>query len=208
MNELLVKRVKAGMVQGTQNMKDSTDDELLEASKAGNARAFKILVERYESRVAATIIAMIGRGPEADDLGQETFIRFYKNLHKFRKQSSIGTYITRIAMNLTITEIRRRKRRRSEPLDAIPAEYLIQEGRDAAQYEEANSVQIQNMIQLAISKLSEKHRAVVVLRLFNNYSTAETADILSIPMGTVMSRLKRAQEKLKNMILPKLEEVE
>ena len=69
-------------------------------------------MRRYESKVAATVVGMLGAGNEADDVGQETFIRFYNALKNFREEASVGTYITRIAINLSLNELRRRKRRR------------------------------------------------------------------------------------------------
>jgi len=62
--------------------------------------------------VAATVIGMLGHCPEAEDIGQETFIRFYKSLDKFRGDASVGTYLTRIAINLSLNEIKRRRRQR------------------------------------------------------------------------------------------------
>ena len=88
-----------------------TDTELIEATQNGHPQAFQMLVERYESRVASTIIGMLGDSPEADDIGQETFIRFYRNLGNFKGQAGVGTYITRIAINLSLNEIKRHKRR-------------------------------------------------------------------------------------------------
>ena len=94
------------------DLKHQSDEELLRVSREGNVAAFGELVRRYESKVAATVIGMLGKCDEADDIGQETFIRFYHALKSFRGDSSIGTYITRIAMNLSLNEIRRRERRR------------------------------------------------------------------------------------------------
>jgi RNA polymerase sigma-70 factor (ECF subfamily) len=77
-----------------------TDEQLIQASKQGDEQAFKELIRRHESRVASTVIGMLGNCPEAEDVGQETFIQFYKNLKHFRGDASIGTYLTRIAINL------------------------------------------------------------------------------------------------------------
>jgi len=87
-----------------------TDAELIDASRAGDNNSFKEIVKRYESRVAATVIGMLGNCPEADDVGQETFIRFYQGLDKFRGEASVGTYLTRIAINLSLNELKRLKK--------------------------------------------------------------------------------------------------
>ena len=86
------------------------DDELLLRARAGDDRAFRLLVERYEGRVASVVTAMLGAGDEAEDVGQETFIRFYRSLDRFRGEASLGTYLTRIAINLSRNALRRRRR--------------------------------------------------------------------------------------------------
>ena len=87
-----------------------SDETLLAGARAGDDRAFASLVERYEARVAATVVGMLGPGDEAEDVGQETFIRLYRYLDRYRGDASLGTYLTRIAMNLSLTALRKRKR--------------------------------------------------------------------------------------------------
>lgn len=142
------------------------------------------------------MIGILGYCTEAEDIGQQTFIQFYKSLDKFRGDASIGTYLTRIAINLSINEIRRRKRRRrffisnsENKIENIP------DKKDTIDHKEAKEI-----VKKGIQKLEPKFRAVIVLRLINGYSTQETAQILKIPVGTVLSRLSRAQMKLKRII--------
>ena len=180
-----------------------TDQELITAARDGDDDAFRELVMRYEPVVAATVIGMLGNCPEAEDVGQETFIRFYKGLKAFRGDSSVKTYITRIAMNQAINEIRRRKRRRkvfsSTPIeemgDVPDARRPESEGPD------------REILEKAVQRLDDDFRSVVVLRLIDGYSTAETAEILGIPLGTVLSRLSRAQKKLREILRPAMGEV-
>lgn len=87
------------------------EQELVRKAQNGDKNAFKELVKQNEHRVAAAVIGMLGNCPETDDVGQETFIKFYKSLDKFRGESSVGTYLTRIAINLSLNELKRRKRR-------------------------------------------------------------------------------------------------
>src|SRR6478672_1109537 len=88
----------------------STDAELLARARRGEEDAFRALVVRYEPVVAATVIGMLGRGADADDVGQETFIRFYDALDRFREESTLKTYLVRIAMNLSLNALQRRRR--------------------------------------------------------------------------------------------------
>jgi len=178
-----------------------TDQKLIADARRGDDEAFKKLVRRYESRVAATVIGMLGRCPEAEDVGQEAFIRFYKSLNKFRGQSALGTYLTRIAINLSLNELKRRRRRsslfRQKPIEEI------HDISDESANDHIN--EDKEIVQRAIRQLEDKFRAVVVLRLIDGYSTEETADILKIPVGTVLSRLSRAQKKLKELLKPLME---
>jgi RNA polymerase sigma-70 factor (ECF subfamily) len=176
-----------------------TDDKLIQQYHEGDEGAFKELIKRYESRVAATVFGMLGNCPEAYDVGQETFIRFHQSLDKFRGDASVGTYLTRIAINLSLNELKRRKRRDSlfKQSDSENSELEIPDSEATSEYNGE-----QELVRNAIQKLEPKFRAVVVLRLMDGYSTKETAKILKLPVGTVLSRLARAQKKLKEILSP------
>ena len=175
-----------------------TEEELVTAAREGDDDAFKELVMRFEPIVARTVIGMLGGCAEAEDVGQETFIRFYKALPRFRGESSVRTYLTRIAMNLSLNELKRRKRRLTrfagKPVD---------EFRDLAdeKHDDRGDVD-KERVWMAIGQLEEKFRSVVVLRLIDGYSTEETARILGIPLGTVLSRLSRGQKRLRDLLEP------
>ena len=172
------------------------DEELIRDAREGDNRAFKELVRRYESVVAATVIGMLGNCAEAEDVGQETFIRFYKALKNFRGDSSVKTYLTRIAINLSLNEIKRRKRKRLM-FSQKPVEEFHDMADPRTRTEEGIDPEI---VQRAVRELDDDFRSVVVLRLIDGYSTAETADILEIPLGTVLSRLSRAQKRLREAL--------
>src|SRR5690242_12920636 len=88
----------------------ATDAELIDRARSGDDRAFGVLVDRYERAVAATVIGMLGPGDDAEDVGQETFIRFHRALGSFRGDSSLKTYLVHIAMNLSLNALQRRRR--------------------------------------------------------------------------------------------------
>ncbi len=174
------------------------EQELISQARKGNHQAFKEIVKKHEARVAATVIGMLGYCQEAEDIGQETFIRFYQSLDKFRGESSLGTYLTRIAINLSINEIRRRQRRRKfsfsktdDKMENIPDTNNPN-----------NQKEKKKIVQQGIQKLDPKFRTVLVLRLIDGYSTEETAQMLNLPVGTVLSRLSRAQMKLREILKP------
>lgn len=90
-------------------MKNLNDEQIIQLIKKNDQQAFRILIDRYEKKVAATVINMLGYTDEADDVGQEVFIRFYNNIHQFKGTSSLGTYLIRIAINLSLNELKRQK---------------------------------------------------------------------------------------------------
>jgi len=174
-----------------------TDSQVIKEVLQGNTDIFRVLVDRYQNQVAATVIGMLGHCPESDDVGQETFIRFYQALGRFRGDSSVATYITRIAINLSLNELKRRKRRFglfTEQGEEI--NHIRDEASDSGKID-FDTTQIYQ----ALEKLEAKFRSVVVLRLIDGYSTAETAGILRLPLGTVLSRLARAQKKLRDILI-------
>jgi RNA polymerase sigma-70 factor (ECF subfamily) len=169
-------------------MSDQKDEVLIAKARDGDMVAFKNLVERYEGKVAGVVKSMLGATAEAVDVGQEVFIRFYESLDQFKGESALGTYLIRICINLSLNELKKRKRQSDffRPIEAAE-----EKGIDAV------NTDIKELVQFEINKLEEEFRVVVVLRMIEGYSTEETAEILKIPLGTVLSRLSRAQKKLK-----------
>lgn len=177
----------------------ATDADLIARARAGDDGAFAMLVERYERAVAATAIGMLGPGPDADDVGQETFIRFHRALGDFRGESSLKTYLVHIAMNLSLNALKRRKR---SFLRFVRDESVTESVPDARPdpLDDAESAERRARVRRAVMQLNEQHRAVVVLRMFHDYSTRETATMLGVPEGTVLSRLSRAMKELRRIL--------
>lgn len=176
---------------------DADDFELVQASMEGDESAFTEIVHRYRDQVARWIKGMLNDSNYAEDIGQEVFVKLYHALPEFRGDAKLSTYIQKIAVNLTINEINRRKRffsLFSQNGDSEVREYDIPDIED----EERNDVK--EMVDMALNTLEPKFRAVVVMRLLQGYSTKETAEILDIPLGTVLSRLSRAREQLKAVL--------
>jgi RNA polymerase sigma-70 factor (ECF subfamily) len=177
------------------------DDErqLLEQAAAGDEDACRQLVRAHSSAVAAVVVSMLGRGDDADDVGQETFVRFFRSLARFRGDASARTYLTRIAMNLCIDALDRRKRQRRF--------VRLDDAREARQAAAPHDTAVDDRerraaVLRALESLDAKHRAVVTLRFLDDRSTRETADLLGVPEGTVMSRLRRALAKLEDALRP------
>lgn len=184
--------------QGVSTSDPTSDASLIAASLSGDQQAFKQIVERYEAQVAKTVIGMLGQTDLADDIGQEVFIRFYKSMGKFRQEAQLGTYLTKIAINLSLNEIKRQKRRRIFGL--ISDQEQAPERQIAAPHLTENQRADQQLVQMALLQLPANFRSVIILRLLEGYSTREVSKLLEIPQGTVLSRLARAQNKLKEII--------
>jgi RNA polymerase sigma-70 factor (ECF subfamily) len=176
------------------------DDVLVDRARRGDDTAFARLVDRYESQVAAVIVGMLGDGPEAEDVGQETFLRFYRALDQFRGDASVGTYLTRIAINQALKASKRRQRwyQRFLPRDDAPPEAEPTGNLS----DDVDTADVQEQVHAALQQIDDKHRAVVVLRMLQGYSTRETASMLDVPEGTVMSRLSRGLDKLEPLLAP------
>ena len=180
------------------------DADLLRRARAGSEVAFRALVERYEPAVAATVIGMLGPGDEAEDVGQETFIRFYASLERFREESSLKTYLTRIAINLSLNALKRRKKFFARHVEGDSREATLFHA-GAGPSGQVEATEVRERVRAAIDQLAAGHRAVVTLRLIDGYSTRETAEMLGLPEGTVLSRLSRALKKMEPHLRPLVE---
>ncbi len=168
---------------------------LISLAKKGDANAFRQLVEQQEQQVRATIIGMVGNVPEAEEIAQEVFIRFYKALHQFKGTAALSTYLSRIAINLSLNEIKRKQNKRRW-LSSSKIEDLSMKADNSVKPERYDD---REAIHQMLNLLEPEFRAVIVLRLIDGYSLMETSEILDIPQGTVASRLSRAQQKLKEI---------
>ncbi|MDP3462524.1 MAG: RNA polymerase sigma factor [Bacteroidales bacterium] len=178
-------------------MKELDESQLVGKMRQGDEKALAELIDRHQSAVARVVNSMLGYVPEADDICQEVFLRFWYSIDKYRHEAEVKTFLTRIAINLSINELNRRKRKMSFILSQLSVQT------------ESNQIKVESsekafgdaqLVASALNQLDPPHRSVVVLRLVEGYSTKETAEILGLPIGTVLSRLARAQEKMRKII--------
>jgi RNA polymerase sigma-70 factor (ECF subfamily) len=178
--------------------KYAEDMSMVKAAIAGDQKAFEGIVGKYRTMIAKVIVGMLGNYADADDVGQETFLRFYRSMHQYKGDAALGTYLTRIAINLSLNELKRRGLRRWLSLEEKHDSYHA----DDRSYHDKDNTEL---VEKALAQLDTKYRSVVILRIMQGFSTKETAEMLELPIGTVLSRLARAQDKLKQ-IIRKLEE--
>lgn len=181
-----------------------TEIEYIRAAQNGDQRAFSWLVGQHADQVRRTVVSMLGEGPQAEDVAQEVFIRLHRSLKDFKADARMSTYLYRIAINLSLDAIKKRKRRRVWQLpggkDQDQAMQQITDDNAGVERQD-----LQDSIRYALQKLEPDFRAVVTLRLIQGYNVQETADMLGIPQGTVASRLARAQKQLRALLKDDLE---
>jgi len=182
-------------------LRSEPDAVLVVAIREGRDGALRTLIERYTPSLTTTVIGMLGPSAEVDDVLQDVFIRFYHSLDRFELTESAEPYLKRIAINRALDTLRRRRRNLGRFLsrDADPSLSPDPPRLDPDNLERQDR---HRLVYQALGTLSDKHRSVVVLRLIEGFSTEETARILDLPYGTVLSRLSRALSKLKQTLSP------
>src|SRR5687767_10429120 len=182
-------------------LEDTTSDHaLLEATRTGDEDAFAELVSRYRNQITSYIYRMTSDYDNAVDLAQETFVRVYRARDRYQTTYAFSTYIYRIATNLAISELRKRKRRRMVSLTgffqskdgAEPREFNPADERPLVDSEMVDAER-RTAVQRAISTLPEKYRAPLILRDVDGKSYEEISRILQTSEGTVKSRISRAR---------------
>lgn len=191
-------------------MVDTDDSVLVERCRAGDLAAFEPLVEKYRRRVWRLAYNVLRDREEAFDVAQEAFIRAFQALPSFRGQSAFFTWLFRIAMNVAHDRARARAARtRAFGAEAVPEEdweRMLGADLEAGGAPDAAAVRTEQRrrIDRALAALSEPHRAIIMLCDLEGLSYRETADVLGIPMGTVMSRLHNARKRLREVLGPLL----
>jgi RNA polymerase sigma-70 factor (ECF subfamily) len=183
-----------------------TDHELIEATRGGDEAAFGEIMQRYRGPITNYLYRFLNDYEEAVDLAQETFVRVYFAIDRYHTQFAFSTYIYRIATNLAISEIRRRKRRRLMSLTGLfqgegdrNVEFQPPDERKLADREMLDDER-DRQIAAAIAALPEKYRTPIILRDIQGKSYDEVAEIMGLGLGTTKSRISRARGLLKERL--------
>jgi len=183
------------MVEPKRDSVGSEDEaRLISEAQKGNSSSFERLVKTYQKRIYYLAYRMVKDHDAADDIAQETFIKAYDSLHKFKEGYGFFPWIYRICMNLSINYLKRQKFTVSESV-AFPQ----MERKEAIGFDPLNILideEKRKKIENAIDRLPSPFKAVFVLKVYEDLSYEEIAKTLSISKGTVMSRLFRARERL------------
>ena len=190
---------------------DITDDALVVAAAGGQAEALGQLLQRYQSRLYQVCLRMVSNRDDAAEVCQDAMLKIVQHIGDFRSGSAVSTWMIRIAMNLSISHLRKRKLRRTASLDAAyggddgdarPATLGLRLADDGEPGPE-HRVQTNEMIARlhdALGRLDEEFRSVLVLRDIEQMDYQGIADTLSLPVGTVKSRLFRARLALREAL--------
>jgi len=176
------------------------DPALVRGAQRGDMRAFEELVARHRDKIYARAYSMMRNEEEAIDLSQEAWVKGWQRLKQFQGDSSFGTWMTRIVINLCLDQLRKHKRQRTESIEAMSEESGGVERQmpvitvnPTAGLERG---ELRQRIDRALGQLSEAHRTVMVLHEFEEMEYKEIATTMGCSIGTVMSRLFYARRKM------------
>ena len=187
----------------------SPDELLVGQVKEGNLEAFNQLVRKYRERIFSVVYNMTSNREDANDLTQEAFIKAFHSIDRFRGQAHFFTWMYRIAVNTTLSALRRNRTRRffsfENLADEVPQAEVLEFTASALQTEKPVLMkELQEKLNEALQSLSPKHRIVVVLFEIEGLSHEEISRVLRCSEGTVRSRLHYAKQHLQRLLKPYL----
>lgn len=178
-----------------------TDQKLLvESILAGDQKAFKILIKQYQRLVSHFVFRMVSSVPEREDICQEVFMKVYQHLPRFRFESSLSTWIGRIAYNTCLNFLEKKKVPLYDDLGDEDQTYEpVDDETSRPDFVYADR-EISGILREEIDGLSPVYRTIVTLFHLDEMSYAEIADIMKMPEGTIKSYLFRARKQLKDRL--------
>lgn len=186
------------------------DDEaaLLAGLRAGEETAFAELVGRYSGRLLAVTRRLLNQEQDAQDALQDAFLSAFRGLANFDGNSSLATWLHRIALNAALMKLRTRRRKPEQSIDELLPTYLGDGHRRdpgpawRALSSDAERAETRELVRRAIAQLPDSYRVVLVLRDVEELDTAAVAEHLGIEVGAVKTRLHRARQALRTLLDP------
>ncbi|HEX3816293.1 MAG TPA: sigma-70 family RNA polymerase sigma factor [Mycobacteriales bacterium] len=176
-------------------MEISTDATLIDAAIGGDERAFAALVQRHTPKIYRVALHLLGSRSDAEDCVQECWLTVWRQLHRYRGDAAVGTWLYRIAANTALMQIRRRR-----PTVALDELGDIGEIADRSAHADPDRSMTGIMVRQALQRLSDEHRAVLVLREFAGLSYDELGATLGLSVPAARSRLHRARLALTDVL--------
>jgi RNA polymerase sigma-70 factor (ECF subfamily) len=187
---------------------DATDHRLMRLVGRGDEAAFRELVLRHQDRVVGTVAKMLGDADEAQDIGQQVFLRVWRHAPKYRPGAKFTTWLLTITRNLVFNETRRRSRRKEVSADDREADQRLHEFEDDPRRRPDAGVledELRRAVDDAIAALPEAQRMAVVLRRYDGLSYEEIGVVMKLSVPAVKSLLFRARTSLRESLAAYLE---
>ncbi len=191
-------------------MNEQEEKKLILQLQQGQNSAFEKLVERYQNSIFHICFRMLHDQTEAEDITQEVFIRVIRSIGQFRGDSSLNTWLCKIAINLSKNRLLSLKKTKVLSIQQFEGDFweaqALEQDQKIDPLEGMESAQRSELINLALQSLDEDLKAILVLREIEGLSYEEISQIQKIPLGTVRSRLHRARIELMHLCQQKLKE--
>ncbi len=174
--------------------------ELIARLQKRDEAAFEELIRQYEKKVYTLCFRMCGNSEDAEEAAQDAFLALWRGIDRFRQESSLSTWIYRLATNACIDTLRRRKKQSGSV--SLDDEELFVDAVDTSPQpqETVEHRETQKLLQEGLSALPEEYRKVLILREIEGLSYTEIAESASIKLGTVKSRISRGRSLLRNFL--------
>lgn len=169
-----------------------SDERIVEAVRAGDRKAFGMLMDKYEKKLFNAAYRVVNDGEDAADATQNAFVKAYQNLDKFDTSRRFFSWIYRILLNESLNILNHRKR-----FDELSDNITVKAKNPEQTY---GDTETGRLLQSALMDLTEEHRVVVVLRHYQGMSYREMSEVAGIPEKTVKSRLFSARRQLKDIL--------
>lgn len=198
----ITKTIAKPLVSSPERRLEADEDlAIVRKIQAGDVDAFDTLILKYRERVYSVIYNLTSNREDASDLSQETFIKAFQSINRFKGKSSFFTWLYRIALNTSLTHLRKNKLRRffsfEKMVEEDHTEGFIENLKTESDSDKAALMtELQETLNDAFQKLSVKHRTVITLYEIDGLSHKEIADIVGTSIGTVRSRLHYAKQFL------------
>jgi RNA polymerase sigma-70 factor (ECF subfamily) len=189
-------------------MFEADESRLAFLARNGDRKAFVEIVTRYQKKIMKLGFRMLNQRQEAEDVAQETFLKVYNNLARYDGKFKFSTWIYRIATNICIDRLRRRKEQMSLDIDQQDRHFESRlqeiEGKTSFTWQSPESQlilsELQDQVQRAVQQLPDKYRLAIVLRYMQELSLQEISEVLDLPVSTVKTRIHRGREVLRKKL--------
>jgi len=193
-------------------MSPMSDEELrfVAALRRRDTRAFNALVLRFQDRVYGLVLRILGHPEDAREVAQEVFVSVFEKIDSYRGEAAISTWLFRIAVNHARNRIKHASRRRERQKDSFDDMHSPpSSGQLNAEVPRPDQVHgrryVATLVDQALAQLDEDQRVMVILRDVEGQSYEDIAEITGVQLGTVKSRIHRARQRLKQILLPHLD---